>query len=54
VSANPLSWHLEILERAKKNLLKEQYAAALTRLDMVIVMLRGELPKKHKAMERSK
>ena len=58
VSVKRLTWHLEILERAKKNLLKEQYQAVRTRLDLAIVIAAELLKraKEHqaKAMEAKK
>jgi len=51
VSVKRLTWHLEILERAKQNLIKEQYAAVRTRLDLAIVICREMLKRaeEHKA-----
>jgi hypothetical protein len=58
VSVKRLTWHLEILERAKKNLLKEQYQAVRTRLDLAITICREMLKRaeehKAKAMEAKK
>jgi len=43
MSVKRLTWHLEILERAKKNLLKEQYQAVRTRLDLAITICKEML-----------
>jgi hypothetical protein len=43
VSVKRLTWHLEILERAKKNLLKEQYLAVRTRLDLELTICKERL-----------
>lgn len=38
MSVKRLTWHLAVLERAKKNLLKKQYDAVRTRLDLAVLM----------------
>jgi hypothetical protein len=38
MSVKRLTWHLAVLERAKNNLLKKQYDAAHTRLDLAVLM----------------
>ena len=58
MSVKRLTWHLAVLERTKKNLLKEQYVAVRTRLDLAILMATEMLKraKAHqaKAMEAKK
>lgn len=55
VSVKRLTWHLAVLERAKKNLLKKQFDAVRTRLDLAILMATEMLKQaekfKAKAME---
>ena len=58
VSVKRLTWHLAVLERAKKNLLKKQYDAVRTRLDLAVLMATEMLKQaegyKAKAMEAKK
>ena len=58
VSVKRLTWHLSVLERAKKNLLKKQYDAVRTRLDLAILMaiemLKQDEGYKAKAIEAKK
>ena len=58
MSVKRLTWHLAVLERAKKNLLKKQYDAVRTRLDLAILMgtemLKQAEAYKAKAMEAKK
>jgi hypothetical protein len=58
VSVKRLTWHLAVLERAKKNLLKKQYDAVSTRLDLAVLMATEMLKQaegfKAKAVEAKK
>jgi len=58
MSVKRLTWHLAVLERAKKNLLKKQYDAARARLDLAVLMATEMLKRaegyKAKAMEAKK
>lgn len=58
VSVKRLTWHLAVLKRAKKNLIKKQYDAVCTRLDLAILMATEMLKQaevfKAKAIEAKK
>jgi hypothetical protein len=58
VSVKRLTWHLAVLERAKKNLLKKQYDAVRSRLDLAVLMATEMLKQaegfKAKAVEAKK
>jgi hypothetical protein len=58
MSVKRLTWHLAVLERAKKNLLKKQYDAVRTRLDLAVLMATEMLKQaegyKAKAIEAKK